>query len=110
MQCCVEDLSADQTGYLISFQVDEALIDESEFSNVEARINRNQQGFWSLIYRCKYEEEQHQFVNEYKRENSLLIKDEKVESILEYANDKLIISLYPTDLLFTHNWKRVKVV
>ena len=45
-----------------------------------------------------------------KTEHSMLIKNEKVESILEYAVDKLIISLYPTDLLIAHQWTAIKVI
>ena len=35
----------------------------------------------------------------------MLIKDEKVESVLEYANEKMIISVYPTDILIVHDWE-----
>ena len=40
----------------------------------------------------------------------MLIKDEKVEAIFEYAPNKLIISVYPTDLLIVHHWKVEKII
>ena len=45
-----------------------------------------------------------------KKEQSMLIKNEKVESIHEYAEAKLILSLYPTDLLLISNWVATSVV
>ena len=40
----------------------------------------------------------------------MLIKDEKVEAIFEYSHDKLIMSLYPTDIIIAHNFKVVKII
>jgi len=39
-----------------------------------------------------------------------LIANDQVESIFEFARDKFIISLYPTDMLVTHYWKAVKLI
>ena len=66
--------------------------------------------FQSLIYRCKYDEVQNLFVNENSQEESMLIKDEKVESILEYSNGKMIVTLYPTDILIVHDWQILSTI
>ena len=47
-------------------------------------------------------------MNQNMKEHAMLFKDEKVESILEYSKDKMIISVYPTDLFIVHNWSIVK--
>ena len=40
----------------------------------------------------------------------MLIKDEKIESVLEYAEEKIIASIYPTDMLIIHNWALVRIL
>ena len=40
----------------------------------------------------------------------MLIKDEKVEAIFEYSPDKLVMSVYPTDIIIVHNFKVVKII
>ena len=42
--------------------------------------------------------------------NSLLLENERVEAILEYAPNKSVISLDSGDLVFIHDWKMVKLV
>ena len=44
------------------------------------------------------------------KEQSMLIKNEKVEMILEYVENKFVVSLYPTDILVTKDWKQVNVI
>ena len=73
-------------------------------------MKNNSPDYWSLIYRCKFDEHIHCLINENPQENSMLIKNEKVEMILEYTPNKMIITLYPTDLLVTNNWKAVNVI
>ena len=96
--------------YLVSFQVDELQYNEAMFNHVEQEVLCNKAMFQSLIYRCKYSEVEFLFVNEDSKEQSMLIKDEKVESILEYAVGKMIVSVYPTDILIAHDWTIAKII
>ena len=40
----------------------------------------------------------------------MIIKNEKVDTVLEYATDKMLIAVYPTDLLIAHDWKLIRVL
>ena len=110
IQCVTEDASGQLDNYLASFQVNESKIDESNFKNIAHEVMSNKVMFHSLIYRCKYDKVENLFVNENSREDSILIKDEKVENILEYTSGQMIVSVYPTDLLIIHDWRIVSII
>lgn len=40
----------------------------------------------------------------------MLIKDDKVEAIFEYDTRKMVLSVYPTDILVVHDMKLIKVI
>lgn len=35
----------------------------------------------------------------------MLLKQEKIENVYEYDTNKLVISLYPDDILITSDWQ-----
>ena len=39
-----------------------------------------------------------------------LLKDEKIEAILEYSPNKIVISLYPNDYFIVKNWEVVSAI
>ena len=49
-----------------------------------------------------------EFVCKNQKENSIMLLSEESRSVHEYAENKIIISLYPTDLLIVHNWVAVR--
>ena len=44
------------------------------------------------------------------KHNSMLIKKEIVQSVLEYVENKMLIYVLPKDLLIVHDWEIVKVI
>ena len=53
IQVCAKDLlSANQRGYLISFQVDLDKIEKTDYTHIEQDLTTLNFGFSSLIYRC----------------------------------------------------------
>ena len=42
--------------------------------------------------------------------NSMLLKQETILSALEYARNKIVVSLDPTDLLIIENWQPKKII
>ena len=83
IQRCETDLSKKGDSYLIAFATDENKIKEEEFNNVEQKVSNNVPGYIALIARCKFMGNTFFAIN--KKEQSMLIKNEKVESIQEYA-------------------------
>ena len=106
--CCTKDFDSD-TGYLISCDVDEKKCDTSQLHNVVNKIGRNQPGCWSYISRCVLRDCQLK-CDANKKQESMLIKEEKIEGMIEYTKDKMIMSLYPTDLIILNKWKIVSII
>ena len=44
------------------------------------------------------------------KSNSVLLQDEVVQSVCEYAIDKMVISILLTDLLIVHSWEPVRLI
>ena len=91
---CSHDIQARNNGYLISCGVNRTNFSEDKF--VYSYKNSNDLSgknisHLSLILRCTLQNHQFRFIS--KQNHSLLLKDEIAEALLEYAEDKLIISL-----------------
>ena len=40
----------------------------------------------------------------------MILKQEMIENVYEYDTNKLVVSLYPDDILITNNWRKVQVI
>ena len=40
----------------------------------------------------------------------MVLRDEMTQTVCEYAIDKMVISLYLTDLLIVHSWDPVRLI
>ena len=106
--CCTHDFNS-SIGYLLSCGVQEENCNDKEFPNIIDKVGRNQPGCWSLVSRCTLINFQLK-CDTVRKEECILIKDEKVEAMLEYSKDKIIMSLYPTDLLILDTWQVVSII
>ena len=64
----------------------------------------NQTDYNSLVLRAKFSKPNACFEIEDLKRESMLLKNEIIENVYEYASNKLILSLYPDDILITSNW------
>ena len=75
------------------------------------REERNVPGCSSWIVRCGFDMGKYEWSCEDERkQESLLMIDEKVYSVLEYVRNKMLVSIAYTNLLVVHNWKPVKLI
>ena len=56
------------------------------------------------------EEQELDFVPENMKKKSIVIDDEIIVALLEYAKEKMIISVRSRDLIILHDWKVVKQI
>ena len=42
--------------------------------------------------------------------NSIVLKHETIHKVFEYAQDKMIVHVAPTDLIFIENWTVIKIL
>ena len=102
-------------GYLIAFAVN-PIIREKPLAHVYE--GRNLLNRWTWLARCEIDLKQHKLMGanlltnvEGSMVNSALLKNESVESVLEYAPDKMAVTLQsPADLLILHDWVVVKYI
>ena len=59
--------------------------------------------FW--VMKCKLNQNSRSIKNDDKQSESILLKREYVDSLLEYAPNHLIVTIKPKDLLIVVNWK-----
>ena len=104
--CCQADFDTDK-GYLISCGVVEETC-PNDYNNILPKVSNGSPGCWSLMSRCKLVNRRLEYTS--KKTEAVLIKNERIEAILEYAKNKMILSIYPTDLLVLDNWKKGKVI
>ena len=70
----------------------------------------NQPDYFSIIFRVNLSEGKASFEFTDIQKNSMLLKQEKIENVYEYEPNKLIVSLYPDDILITKDWQKVHVI
>ena len=105
--------SQGQTGYLLGFDLNSTTAAEKKIKNTHVyRNERNYEGENSWVVRCTFEEVKFKFecTDVDKRKKSLLLKDEVIYTILEYAPDKMIVSLKLTNLLIVNKWEPLKMI
>ena len=66
-------------------------------------------GNWTWLIRCSLDKDQFKLDLKHVISNSALLKNESVESTLEYAQSKIMVTLkQPADILILHNWNVIK--
>ena len=101
------------SGYLLGFDLPSKTAYEKKIKSSHVyRNERNYEGENSWIVRCTLDEDNFKFECSYidKRKKSLLLKDEVIYTVLEYALEKMIVSLKLTNLLIVHKWMPLKMI
>ena len=71
---------------------------------IDLQSESKQLDYFSAVFRANLDESNSQFSFMDLKSESMLLKEEKIENSYEYEQDKLIVSLYPNDILITHKW------
>ena len=101
----VQDFEMGQEQFLICCQVNKEVFEQEIDSIVDLSL-ANQTDYNSLVLRAKFSKPNACFEIEDLKRESMLLKHEIIENVYEYASNKLILSLYPDDILITSNWQR----
>ena len=97
-------------GYMLACSLKTRMAEHKECSYIY-KDERNVSGCSSWIVRCNFDMETFEWsCSEERKQESLLLIDEKVYSMLEYARNNMLISLAFTNLLVVHDWKPVKLI
>jgi len=106
LNCFVEDhVVHHNNGYLMS---SEASPDASKYKSVYSGVNSRENT--SFVARCNLDNADLKITLGNSGENAMLLKNEKVESIREFAVNRLILSIYPRDLIVTQNWQVAHII
>ena len=104
--CCTSDLeTSNQSGYLFAF-----FVRPSQKQYHSLYEGKNCPDFTSWLMRCSLNQQNLSIGCDNKKENSLLIDQEYVASILEYAQNQIIVHVKPTDLLIVNCWKVTQLI
>ena len=77
---------------------------------IDLQSESKQLDYFSAVFRASLDESERQFSFKDLKKESMLLKEEKIENSYEYEQDKLIVSLYPNDILITHKWQKVSLI
>ena len=94
---------------MISCQVKEEILNK-EIDNIVDLGLDNQPDYFSIIIRVNLSDGKASFEFKDIQKQSMLLKQEKIENVYEYERNKLVVSLYPDDILITKDWKKVQVI
>ena len=99
VDCCRPTFS--RTGYLLSFAMDVDSISPDQYVSVIPNLSEEE--LWAWVARCTLDDNDEMVCKE-PGKNSIVLEGASVNSMLEFAQNKLILHLDPTDLLIVHDW------
>ena len=94
-------------GYLIALQV-KADIQSNCYVSIYNGVNK--QDTVSLLLRCEIDINQDSMLNAEPQNNAILLKNERVNTALEYAEKKLICAVADVELLIIVDWKNIQTL
>ena len=94
-------------GYLIALEV-KSDIPSDCYVSVYNGVNKPDT--ISLLLRCEIDIEKDSMIDADPRKNAILLKNERVNSVLEYAEKKLICAVADIELLIIDDWKNIQTL
>ena len=100
--CFTQDIAS---GFLFACQ---ATPETSKYAYYYEGSNRENRSAWML--RCNINIHQRTITYPDLQSNSIYLINENIHSVLEYAINKMIVHVAPTDILTVHNWQVVHIL
>ena len=104
---CFHSGFGDRLRFIVSFSLVSSNLSFKPSSEFEGH---NRDGRNSVVTLCCLNDFEHEFEIKSIEENSTVIYNENVASILEYAKEKLIIHVIQKDFLIIESWKVIKTI
>ena len=97
-------------GFIAACEVDKNGLRYKGASVYEGEQNSPESLTWVLRFHQSQEPESRDITYDTEGESAITLRKEAVNGLLEYAYNKVLISIEPTDILVTENWQPIRVL